>query len=52
MYKITSEGKQFTVGILSKGNVFGEIDTFSFGTKGLYIETIKILIERDGMLEK
>ncbi|MBM7569045.1 Crp/Fnr family transcriptional regulator [Paenibacillus sacheonensis] len=40
LYKTTSEGKQFTVVILGKGNVFGEIDTFSFGTKGFYIETM------------
>lgn len=41
LYKINSEGKQFTVGILGNGNMFGEIDTFSFGTKGLYIETME-----------
>ena len=40
LYKTTSEGKQFTVVILGKGNVFGEIDTFSFGTKGFYVETM------------
>ncbi|MCM3629090.1 Crp/Fnr family transcriptional regulator [Paenibacillus glycanilyticus] len=40
LYRENLEGKQFTVGILSKGNIFGEIDTFSFGTKGLYIETM------------
>ncbi|NIK70258.1 MULTISPECIES: Crp/Fnr family transcriptional regulator [unclassified Paenibacillus] len=41
LYKMTSEGKQFTIVILGKGNVFGEIDTFSFGTKGFYIETME-----------
>ncbi|QGQ97690.1 Crp/Fnr family transcriptional regulator [Paenibacillus psychroresistens] len=41
LYRINSEGKQFTVGILTMGNIFGEIDTFSFGTKELYIETIE-----------
>ncbi|MCY9669629.1 Crp/Fnr family transcriptional regulator [Paenibacillus alginolyticus] len=41
LYKINVEGKQFTVGILGKGNMFGEIDTFSFGTKGIYIETME-----------
>lgn len=41
LYKINAEGKQFTVGIMGKGNMFGEIDTFSFGTNGLYIETME-----------
>jgi CRP/FNR family transcriptional regulator, anaerobic regulatory protein len=41
LYKLSPEGKQFTVGILGKGNMFGEIDTFSFGTKDLYIETLE-----------
>ncbi|MFC4767482.1 Crp/Fnr family transcriptional regulator [Effusibacillus consociatus] len=41
LYKINSEGRQFTLGILGEGNVFGEIDTFSLGTKGIYIETME-----------
>lgn len=41
LYRTSLDGKQFTVVILGKGNVFGEIDTFSFGTKGLYIETME-----------
>ncbi|MFC5452406.1 Crp/Fnr family transcriptional regulator [Paenibacillus aestuarii] len=41
VYRTNLEGKQFTIVILGKGNVFGEIDTFSFGTKGLYIETME-----------
>lgn len=40
LYKINSEGKQFTVSILGSGNVFGEIDSFSLGTKDTYIETL------------
>ncbi|MCF6095198.1 Crp/Fnr family transcriptional regulator [Microaerobacter geothermalis] len=40
LYKINAEGKQFTLGILGKGNVFGEIDSFSMGTKDIYIETM------------
>ncbi|WP_127493686.1 Crp/Fnr family transcriptional regulator [Paenibacillus glycanilyticus] len=40
LYRITPEGKQFTVVILGKGNIFGEIETFSFGTNGYYIETM------------
>ncbi|MBP3965064.1 Crp/Fnr family transcriptional regulator [Paenibacillus lignilyticus] len=41
LFRTNLEGKQFTVAILGKGNVFGEIDTFSFGTKELFIETIE-----------
>ncbi|MDP5275750.1 Crp/Fnr family transcriptional regulator [Chengkuizengella axinellae] len=41
LYKINAEGKQFTLGILGKGNIFGEIDSFSFGTKDVFIETIE-----------
>jgi CRP-like cAMP-binding protein len=41
IYKINAEGKQFTTGILGHGNMFGEIDAFSFGTKGLFIETME-----------
>lgn len=40
LYKINSNGKQFTQGILGKGNVFGELDSFSLGTKDVFIETI------------
>jgi CRP-like cAMP-binding protein len=40
LYKINAEGKQFTLGILGKGNVFGEIDSFSLGTRDIFIETI------------
>jgi CRP/FNR family transcriptional regulator, anaerobic regulatory protein len=40
LYIVNSEGKQFTVGILGKGSTFGEIDSFSLGTHGVYIETI------------
>jgi CRP-like cAMP-binding protein len=41
MYKVNADGKQFTAGILGPGNMFGEIDSFSFGTKGIYIETME-----------
>jgi CRP-like cAMP-binding protein len=41
IYKINSEGKQFTLGILGNGNVFGEIDSLSLGTRDVYIETIE-----------
>ena len=41
LYKMNPDGKQFTVGILGPGNMFGEIDSFSLGTKGIYIETME-----------
>lgn len=41
LYKVDGNGKQFTAGILGKGNMFGEIDSFSFGTNGLFIETVE-----------
>jgi CRP-like cAMP-binding protein len=40
LYKINPEGKQFIVSILGSGNVFGEIDSFSLGTKDTFIETM------------
>lgn len=41
LYKFSPEGKQFTLGILGKGNVFGEIDSFSLGTRDIFIETME-----------
>lgn len=41
LYKLNADGKQFTIGILGSGNVFGEVDSFSMGTKDIYIETIE-----------
>jgi CRP-like cAMP-binding protein len=41
LYKINPEGKQFIVSILGSGNVFGEIDSFSLGTRDAYIETME-----------
>jgi CRP/FNR family transcriptional regulator, anaerobic regulatory protein len=41
MYKVNAEGKQFTAAILGIGNMFGEIDSLSFGTHDMYIETIE-----------
>jgi CRP-like cAMP-binding protein len=40
LYKINAEGKPFIVSILGSGNVFGEIDSFSLGTKDTFIETM------------
>ncbi|NGP59610.1 Crp/Fnr family transcriptional regulator [Paenibacillus thiaminolyticus] len=41
LFKLTAEGKQFTLDILREGNVFGEVDLISFGTRYLYIETLE-----------
>lgn len=41
LYKINSKGKQFTLSILGSGNVFGEIESFSLGTRQVYIETLE-----------
>lgn len=40
LYKINSDGKKFIVSILGGGNVFGETDSFSLGTKDTFIETM------------
>ncbi|PYE50864.1 Crp/Fnr family transcriptional regulator [Paenibacillus barcinonensis] len=42
LYTLNPEGKQFTVDILSEGNVFGELNGISLGTRALYIETMEI----------
>ncbi|MBW7456140.1 Crp/Fnr family transcriptional regulator [Paenibacillus sepulcri] len=41
LYKLNDSGKQFTLGILTKGNIFGELNSFSFGTSRVYIETLE-----------
>jgi CRP-like cAMP-binding protein len=41
LYKLNAEGKQFTSDILNEGNVFGEMDIISLGTRDNYIETIE-----------
>ncbi|MGO4698645.1 Crp/Fnr family transcriptional regulator [Paenibacillus sp. 2TAB26] len=41
LYKLSEEGKQFTSDILGEGNVFGEMNIISFGTRDHYIETIE-----------
>lgn len=41
LYQLNHEGKQFTLDILSKGNIFGEMGDISLGTRGLFIETIE-----------
>lgn len=40
LYKLNAEGKQFTSDIINEGNVFGEMDIISFGTREHFIETI------------
>ncbi|WP_046214451.1 Crp/Fnr family transcriptional regulator [Paenibacillus wulumuqiensis] len=40
-YKTNPAGKQHTVCILSEGGIFGELDTFSLGAKGAYVETME-----------
>ncbi|UVI30264.1 Crp/Fnr family transcriptional regulator [Paenibacillus spongiae] len=41
VFKINGEGRQFTAAILGPGNMFGEVDSFSFETHDVYIETIE-----------
>lgn len=41
LYKLNDNGKQFTLGILTRGNIFGELNSFSFGTRQVYIETME-----------
>ncbi|MBB3125454.1 CRP/FNR family transcriptional regulator [Paenibacillus rhizosphaerae] len=41
LYKLNDSGKQFTLGILTRGNIFGELNSFSFGTRQVYIETLE-----------
>ncbi|MGG4493822.1 Crp/Fnr family transcriptional regulator [Brevibacillus reuszeri] len=41
LYKLSAEGKQFTSDILGEGNVFGEMDVLSLGTRENYIEAIE-----------
>ncbi|MDH6371925.1 cAMP-binding protein [Paenibacillus sp. VTT E-133280] len=41
LYRLNADGKQFTSDILSEGNVFGEMNVISFGTKDHYIEAME-----------
>ncbi|AZN41610.1 Crp/Fnr family transcriptional regulator [Paenibacillus albus] len=40
-YKTNSAGKEYTVCILDDGGVFGEVESFSLGNKGTYVETME-----------
>lgn len=41
VYKTNAAGKQYTVGILSGGSMFGESISFALGTHGTYLEVIE-----------
>lgn len=41
LYTLSEEGKQFTLDILKEGNVFGEMNGISLGTRSVYIETME-----------
>lgn len=41
LFRLNAEGKQFTSDILCEGNVFGEMNMISLGTRDHYIETIE-----------
>lgn len=41
LYRISPEGKQFTVALLGDGNIFGETGTFSTGTHDAYAEALE-----------
>jgi CRP-like cAMP-binding protein len=40
IYKLSPEGKEFTLALLGPGNIFGEVGNFSVGTKGAYAEAL------------
>lgn len=40
LYKLSPEGKQFTLALLGEGNIFGETGTFSTGTWDAYAEAL------------
>lgn len=41
LYKLNENGKQLTLGILTRGNIYGELNSFSFGTSRVYVETME-----------
>ncbi|PTX64717.1 CRP/FNR family transcriptional regulator [Melghirimyces profundicolus] len=41
LYKLNREGKEFTLGILGDGNIFGEVETFSTGTRDTYVQAME-----------
>ncbi|ANE48184.1 hypothetical protein SY83_19925 [Paenibacillus swuensis] len=40
LYKISPEGKQYTIGILGNGSMYGSLNMLSFNTDNLYMETM------------
>ncbi|WP_246000527.1 Crp/Fnr family transcriptional regulator [Brevibacillus panacihumi] len=41
-YRLKEDGKMFTVELLGEGDVFGHVDSLSFGTtRGIYIEALQ-----------
>lgn len=41
LYILNENGRQFTIDILARGNVFGALKSFSFGTNRVFIETME-----------
>lgn len=41
LFQLNAEGKMFILDILNEGNVFGELNSISLGTRTLYIEAIE-----------
>lgn len=41
VYKVSAEGKEFTLAMLGPGNIFGEIGSLSTGTEGAYAEALE-----------
>ncbi len=41
LYRLNAEGRQFTLDILSEGNIFGEMNGISLGTRDVFIETVE-----------
>ncbi|WP_219837257.1 Crp/Fnr family transcriptional regulator [Paenibacillus sp. R14(2021)] len=50
LFKTNAAGKQYTIGMLSSGSIYGEIDVFSMGTNGYYMETLEDTVI--GMISK
>ena len=44
LYTLNEDGKQFTLGIIGKGNSFGNTNLFSLGTQNVYIESIEDIL--------
>lgn len=41
LFRLSPEGKEFTLAVLGSGNVFGEIETFSAGSRGVYAQAME-----------